>query len=255
MKALQFRRRAPGMSRWKMLLAWIFARHGVFLFFRLLYGVQYAGQKNVPAEGPLIYVANHQSHYDPPLVGSMVWDRPCAFLARDTLFKFKPFGWMIRFLNAIPLEREKGGGKALRAAVAELNAGRCVLMFPEGTRSRDGALGRFKPGFTLLAKKTGAAVVPVAIEGMHDIWPPSRDYPRMTGRIALKAASAIPAEELLANGQEAAVDRVKRTIETMRMELRANLRECTSGRFPAPGPGDKSCFDPQDVSGESSETG
>jgi 1-acyl-sn-glycerol-3-phosphate acyltransferase len=177
----------------------------------------------VPETGPLIYVCNHQSHFDPPLVGVLVADRPCAFLARASLFRFRPFAWLIGTLNAIPLHRGQGSGGALRAAVAELEAGRCVLLFPEGTRTPDGAIHRFKPGFTFLAKRTGAMVVPVAVEGARDVWPRQRRFPRLWGRIALKAGRPVPADELLAGGTEAAIERIRGEIETLREELRAEL--------------------------------
>ena len=220
---LDFHRRAPGMARWKMLFFWTLVE--VFLYYLgpMVYRLRLEGRENVPETGPLIYVCNHQSHFDPPLVGVLVADRPCAFLARASLFKFRPFGWFIRTLNAIPLHRGQSSGGALRAAVAELEAGRCVLLFPEGTRTHDGAIGRFKPGFTFLAKRTGAMVVPVAVEGAREVWPRQRRFPRLWGRIALKADRPIPADELLADGTDAAIARIRREIEAMRMELRADL--------------------------------
>ena len=235
---LDFHRRAPGMARWKMLFFWTLVEVFLYCLGRVLYRLRLEGRENVPETGPLIYVCNHQSHFDPPLVGVLVADRPSAFLARASLFKFKPFAWLIRSLNAIPLHREKGSGGALRAAVAELEAGRCVLLFPEGTRTSDGAIGRFKPGFTFLAKRTGATVVPIAVEGARDVWPRERRLPHLRGWLALRAGRAIGAEELLAEGAEAAVGRVKRDIEMMRLELRADLRRRSRGQVPAHDAGD-----------------
>ena len=238
MMVFEFSRRAPGLPRLAVILNWVIIASIVGLFFRLVYRARFHGRENVLKRGPLIYIANHQSHYDPPLVGVLVMDRPPTFLARANLFDFKPFGWLIRSLGAVPLEREKGGTGALRTAIKVLQAGRCVLLFPEGTRSRDGAIGAFKSGFALLVKKSGAPVVPIAIEGIHDIWPPSRKYPRLTGLIALKAGKAISAGELLADGPDAAVERMRREIDTMRLELRAELHKRTGGRYPAHGAGD-----------------
>jgi 1-acyl-sn-glycerol-3-phosphate acyltransferase len=218
-----FHRRAPGMARWKMLFFWTLVEAFLYYLGRVLYRLRLEGRENVPETGPLIYVCNHQSHFDPPLVGVLVADRPSAFLARASLFKFKPFAWLIRTLNAIPLHRGQGSGGALRAAVAELEAGRCVLLFPEGTRTPDGAIGRFKPGFTFLAKRTGATVVPIAVEGARNVWPRERRLPHLRGWLALKVGRAIEAEELLADGADAAVDRIRTEIETMRQELRADL--------------------------------
>ena len=207
-------------------------------FFRVLYRLRMRGRDRVPRAGALIYVVNHQSHFDPPLVGVTVNDRPCAFLARASLFEWKPFAWLIRSLNAIPLERERGGREALRSAIGVLEQGRCVLLFPEGTRTRDGSLGRFKRGFLLLARKTGATVVPVAIEGAHDVWARGRSRPHMFGRIMTMVGEPIEAEELLAGGDDAAVERVRRAIEGMRLVLREALRRRTKGRVPKEGAGD-----------------
>ena len=220
---LDFHRRAPGMARWKMLIFWTLGEVFLYRLGRVLYRLRLYGRENVPETGPIIYVCNHQSHFDPPLVGVLVADRPSAFLARASLFRFTPFGWLIRTLNAIPLHRGQGSGGALRAAVAELEAGRCVLLFPEGTRTPDGAIHRFKGGFTFLARRTGATVVPVAVEGARDVWPRQRRFPRLRGRIALKAGRPIPADELLADGTDVAIRRIRSEIETLRRELRAEL--------------------------------
>lgn len=236
---LDFHRRAPGMARWKMFLFWTLVPEVFRAIGRLLYRLRLYGRENVPETGPLIYVCNHQSHFDPPLVGVLVADRPSAFLARASLFRFKPFGSLIRTLNAIPLHREKGSGGALRAAIAELEAGRCVLLFAEGTRTPDGAIHRFKPGFTFLAKRTGAMIVPVAVEGARSVWPRERRLPHLRGWLALKAGRAISAEELLADGPDAAVERIRREIEMMRLELRAGLRRRSRGRVPADDAGDE----------------
>jgi 1-acyl-sn-glycerol-3-phosphate acyltransferase len=90
----------------------------------------------------------------------------------------------------------------------------------------------------LLIKRSNAPVVPVAIEGAFDIWRIGQKLPHLRGRLAVQAAPAISAEDLLKDGPDAGLERLKRIIETMRLELRAHLRRTTRGRFPAPGPGD-----------------
>ncbi len=241
MKVLQCRRRAPNLSPFIVLVIWTLVRHLTFVLFRLMYRLRYAGQTSIPLQGPVIYASNHQSNLDPPAIGCLVWDRPFISLARSGLFKFKLFAWMIRLPGAIPLRRGRGDAQAIRAAIDQLNAGGCVLMFPEGTRSTDGTVGPFKAGILVLVKRTRAPVVPVAVEGAYDIWPIGQRFPRLRGRIKVQAGRAIPADELLADPPEVTLQRLRCQIDAMRMDLRRQLREATNGRYPPPGPGDVQC--------------
>jgi 1-acyl-sn-glycerol-3-phosphate acyltransferase len=195
-----------------MILGWRLPAWTARTIFRTLYGLRIVGEPEIPAEGPLVYAINHESHLDPPVVGCLRCLRPCYFLARATLFDFRPFGALIRFFGAIPLDRDQGGMSGLRAAVKVLERGGCIMLFPEGTRSKSGVIGRFRPGFALLARKTGATVLPVAVEGLYEIWPPSRRFPRLRGRIRVTFGKPIGADEFLAMSTEAAVDRLKREI-------------------------------------------
>ena len=115
MKVLQCRRRAPNFSPFTVLVIWTLVRHLVFVFLRLMYQLRYAGQTNIPSQGPVIYIANHQSNLDPPSIGCLIWDRPFASLARIGLFDFKPFGWAIRLTGAIPLRRGRGASASIGA--------------------------------------------------------------------------------------------------------------------------------------------
>ena len=241
MKVIQYRRRAPNLSPFTVLVIWTLARHLTFVLFRLMYRLRYTGQTNIPSQGPVIYAANHQSNLDPPAIGCLVWDRPFIALARVGLFKFKPFAWMIRLPGAIPLRRGRGDAQAIRAAIDQLNAGGCVLMFPEGTRSPDGTVQPFKAGILVLVKRTKAPVVPLAVEGAYDIWPIGQRFPRLRGRIKVQAGRAIPADELLADAPDRTMERLRGEIDAMRMDLRRQLREATKGRYPAAGPADVQC--------------
>lgn len=220
MSLFEVDRRAPGASWFRIVFGWLLQARLVGIGFRVLYGRRVRGAENIPREGALIFAANHQSHFDPPLVASVCFARPCAFLARASLFDFKPFGMLIRFFNSIPLERGRPT-RALRAAIEELEAGRCVLMFPEGTRTRDGELQAFKSGVTFLVKKTGATVVPVGIAGARDIWPAGRSFPHLRGRIRLQIAPAIPADGLLAGGDDEGLERLRVAIKTAMAEAAA----------------------------------
>jgi 1-acyl-sn-glycerol-3-phosphate acyltransferase len=121
-------------------------------------------------------LSNHQSHFDPVLIG-LACDRRLNYLARKTLFGFAPFRWLIESLDAIPIDREGLGLEGLKETLRRLKRGEMVLIFPEGTRTRDGEVAPFKPGFSALAKRTDAWLVPVAIDGAFDAWPRRRLLP------------------------------------------------------------------------------
>ena len=170
------------------------------LFFRLVYRVRWAGRDLIPRRGPIIFAANHQSHYDPLLIGWQVADRPFLSVAQAGLFSFGPLAWLMRQVGAIPLKRGRGDVSAVRAAIAQLRAGGCVLIFPEGGRTRDGVMAPFHRGVLVLVQRTKAVVVPVAVDGTYDIWPIGRRFPRLRGRIGVQAGQPIASDELLNGG-------------------------------------------------------
>lgn len=133
--------------------------------------------ENVPSQGGFLLAVNHSSNLD-SILASVSIERPVYFLARRTLFDLPIFGWVIRRLNALPLEREGVGLSAFRAAETCLEEGGGVLLFPEGTRSRDGSIGRLRPGVVRLAQRTGALVVPAFIAGSYDALPRGAWFPR-----------------------------------------------------------------------------
>jgi 1-acyl-sn-glycerol-3-phosphate acyltransferase len=161
-----------------------------------------AGREHVPAAGPVLLVANHQSHLDPVLVG-IACPRQMRFLARHSLF-FWPLGWLIRSLGAVPIDRERGGLGGIKATLQLLKGGQPVLVFPEGTRTRDGRLQPLLPGFCALARRGDATIVPVAIAGAYAAMPRGTALPRPRP-IRLTFCPAIrPAEQKLLSDEELA---------------------------------------------------
>ncbi len=232
-RALQTSRRAPGWPALNTLIWWNGVRGLVRLFLKFAFRLRVEGAEHVPDTGPIIYIANHQSHFDPCIVGVLVGDRPLSGMARSTLFRNPILAWIMRSIGVISLDQSKGDAGAFKAALSELEAGRCVLIFPEGTRTRDGAIHDFKPGAALLIRRSGAPVVPVAIEGAFDVWPIGARRPKLTGRIAVRAAPATTAGALMADGAEAALIRLRWTIEHMRRDMRAQMLRASGGRYPA----------------------
>lgn len=234
----QARRRAPGRSRISVYGVWDPGWCTVFTFFKLVYRYRRHGVELVPREGPVIFAVNHQSHFDPPMSGLFTVDRPFRGFARSTLFRFKPLAWLMYAFGAIPIRQGESDAVAMKAALKELEAGRCVLIFPEGTRSPDGTIKPFKRGVSVLIKRSRATVLPIAIEGAYDVWPIGTRFPKLRGRIEMMAGKPVGAEELLRDGPDAAIESLRRRIEEMRLELRRMLRETTKGKYPAPGPAD-----------------
>ena len=139
------------------------------------FGIRFTGRSRVPPTGPVLLVANHQSYLDPVFVG-IASRRQTGALARHSLF-FWPLGWLIRSLGAVPIDRGRGGAAGFKATLAMLRQGKTVLVFPEGTRTTDGQLQSFHPGFCALARRSGATIVPVAIDGAFAALPRGASLP------------------------------------------------------------------------------
>lgn len=140
-------------------------------------GVTVRGAENIPEEGPVILASNHAGYMDPPYL-SQIMDRQLHMMAKEELFKVPVLGRYIRALAAFPVKRGTADRAALREAAARLKQGHVLGIFPEGTRSPDGTLGQAEKGFALLARQTGAPIVPVAIEGTNAILPKGVKWPR-----------------------------------------------------------------------------
>jgi 1-acyl-sn-glycerol-3-phosphate acyltransferase len=126
------------------------------------------GRENIPCKGPLILVSNHLNNSDPPIISS-VTPRQISFLTKQEWFKTPVVGTMFKMARMIPVRRFAADLHALRAAQAVLDDGGCLGMFAEGTRSKDGVLHEAEPGTALIALRTGAPVLPVAIWGTESV--------------------------------------------------------------------------------------
>jgi 1-acyl-sn-glycerol-3-phosphate acyltransferase len=120
----------------------------------------------VPQTGGVIVASNHISFWDPPLVGTAAV-RELHFLAKEELFRTPVLGPLIRSFNAIPIRRGMADVSGLNKAMDVLRAGRALIVFPEGTRARDGVLHDARPGVGMLAVATDARIVPVHILGSN----------------------------------------------------------------------------------------
>ena len=145
---------------------------------RLFFRLEVVSPGLVPATGPVLIVSNHVSVLDPPFVGAAA-PRPLFFMAKEELFRIPLFGRLIRALNARPVRRDGSDTRALKAALAQLEEGRALLVFPEGTRGEEGQpLREGKAGVGMLAVLSGAPVVPVYVSGTGAALPRGRSVPR-----------------------------------------------------------------------------
>jgi 1-acyl-sn-glycerol-3-phosphate acyltransferase len=230
------RRRQVGAPLWQLVI-YAFCRGFCVLVLRVVFRARAHRPENVPVEGGLLLAANHQSYLDPPLVGGFV-TRHCHFIARSGLFSFRPFAWLISTLNSIPVRGDSGDAGAIKQVIAALEEGHAVVIFPEGARSTDGGMHEFKRGAALLLKRGKCPVVPVAVEGCFDAYPPG-GRPRPFRRVAVMYGTPIPHDELLALGTDGALDRLAHEIDAMRRVLRETMRRDSQGRYPAPSAGDQ----------------
>ncbi len=241
MKMLQPSRRAPGWSRFRLYfwwtgVAWIFRRIA-----RLLYRAQVVGVENIPHDGAFIYISNHQSHFDPPVMGCFAADRPPTPIARRSLLDAPVFGRIIKSIGIIPIDRDarRGDLAAMKAGLAELERGAQVLLFPEGTRTPDGTVRPFRKGAALIITRSKVPIVPVALEGVYDVFPKERSRPYLRGWIGVAFGEPIPPEAFDGMDGEEILESIRHTIEEMRLERRATIRAKSRGRAPRPGPADQ----------------
>jgi 1-acyl-sn-glycerol-3-phosphate acyltransferase len=164
------------MRTWLSHLWYDFCYWMTTIALELGFGMRTEGYRHVPAKGPALLVANHQSFLDPVLVG-LTARRRLHFLARKSLFRHKAFGWLLRSLQSIPVDQEGFAREGLRAILEHLQASHAVLIFPEGNRTPDGKMYPFRPGVHLLIKRVPMAIIPVGVAGTYDAWPRHRPFP------------------------------------------------------------------------------
>ncbi len=141
------------------------ARNIVSFIFHIIYKITIVGRENIPKEnGGYIIASNHVSNLDPPMVG-IVFKGKYTFMAKDELFHINPlFTWLIRKLGAFPVKRGAKDLAAIDTALESLEKGRIFVIFPEGTRSKTGELGKPKSGVAITAIRAGVPVVPVFVK-------------------------------------------------------------------------------------------
>jgi 1-acyl-sn-glycerol-3-phosphate acyltransferase len=195
------------------LLYWI-CRFLIRTFATILFRWRIVGVDNLPAEGGVIFAANHSSLIDPLLVGSAV-KRQVHYMAKDELFRTRFGAAFLRGLGAFPVRRGEADRQSLRESLRILGAGGVLGIFPEGTRSADGQFGKAQSGIAFLAKRSGAPVVPAAIVGSRKILRKGSILPHLA-RVEIRIGKPIhlSADEALSEKDQlrAAAERVMQAI-------------------------------------------
>jgi 1-acyl-sn-glycerol-3-phosphate acyltransferase len=136
---------------------------------RILFRFEVKGTEYIPQRDGALIASNHTSYFDPPLIG-MAAPRHIFYFAKEELFD-SFLGPLIRFVNAIPVNRNQLDRKTLKQLLNIIGSGEVLLVFPEGTRSHNGELQEGKAGIGLLAYYARVPVIPAYISGSHDILP------------------------------------------------------------------------------------
>ena len=143
-----------------------FARSVVNTVMKPIYRIEVIGKENIPSEGGVLLCANHISNLDPLIVG-ITTKRPVHFMAKDELFSVPVLGKIVSNVNAFPVKRGMSDREALRKGLGILKEGKVLGLFPEGTRSKTGEMGKGLAGAGFFALRSAAYVVPCAIIGPY----------------------------------------------------------------------------------------
>jgi len=161
---------------------------------------------------------NHQSYLDPVLCG-VALKRRLYFLARDSLFRNKLFALLIYSLNTIPVKLDSADVSSMKKVISKLKEGMGVCLYPEATRTSDGKIKQFKPGFGFLCRRGQAAVVPVLIDGAFECWPRHKKI-FSPGPVSVYYGKAISAEQARSMGDEKLAEFLTYTLRQMQNDCR-----------------------------------
>jgi len=199
--------------------------------YRLLFAVYFRWRvyhnERVPLHGPVILAANHASFLDPPLVGSGL-KRDINYLARKSLFRYPVLGWILRAVNAVPVDRDGGGAAGLKAIMDRLHDGGAIILFPEGTRTQTGGLQPARSGIGLTVIKSEAPVVPVRVFGTYEAWGKGVGFPRPR-RVSVKYGEPMNFAKLRAEAKDCPKSRLKEIYQEVANEIMAAIAKMKPG--------------------------
>jgi len=146
-------------------LGYIISRFFFVVWMTCLHFLRIYGRENLPKKGPFLFVSNHISLGDPPIVGVSCNTVPLHFMAKKDLFENKKWGWWFRWTNCILISRDEKNYRATKEVLAKLKEGKAIAVFPEGSRSLTGELQKAQVGIGFLAIKSKVPVIPMYISG------------------------------------------------------------------------------------------
>ena len=192
---------------------------GVRIYLRLAHRLEVEGLDRLPKDGPFVLVANHESHLDALVLASQLrWKirlKTHPIAAADTFFDSPASSALALTVNALPMPRGRVGAHALDELRRRLSEERCVyVLFPEGTRSRDGVMKAFKPGVGMFLAGTDVPAVPCFIRGTFEAMPATRRFPRFS-RLGLRVGEAMTFNDV-ANDREGWTSIARRLEEGVR---------------------------------------
>ena len=203
----------------------------------------------LPRVGPLILAANHASNFDAVVLGSWLTPelgRRIHWLGKKELFAWPIVGWLAANNGVHPVDRGAADVEAFRLAKRILDEGHVLFVFPEGTRSRDGALHEAQDGVAVLALRTGAPIVPIGIAGSHRVWPRGQKIPLPGGHVTVRVGRPFRLADELPQGTDRRT--AKSLATTLIMErIAALLPPSQRGAYAGPRPPAEPVTAPDDI--------
>ncbi len=191
----------------------------------VLFDLKIWGAEHIPRRGGALLAATHQSYLDPVLVAVKL-RRPVSYMAKSSLFVDGFFGWLIRALHAFPVRQGEADIGAMKECVHRLTDGHLLNIYPEGSRSEDGEIGKIEKGIALIIRRAaGSPVIPVVIDGSFDA------FPRQRGMLRAYPIRVLYGKPMMLSDRkgEEIIATLNKTYREMLTELRTRRRAEQSG--------------------------
>jgi len=196
--------------------------------FRFYFRWRVLNPERVPLTGPVILACNHASFLDPPLVGSGV-HRTINYLARASLFRFRLSAAILRSWQVVPVDRDGGTGRGLKAILDRLERGGAIILFPEGTRTLDGQLQPARSGIGLAVIKSNCPVVPVRVFGTFEAYGKNIRVPR-PHRVTVRYGQPLDFTALRAEAETCPKPRLKEIYQEVANQIMTAIAQLEPNR-------------------------